>query len=256
MVEDQLENPAWGALTGSGQALGRRSGLAAKFDTEVSPFGAFAGRATRAHWDDMARLLGPADEVALIVSDRRSFVPPDEWEVLMDLSGVQMMAGPRQGRWSAPGAPVPDDTPVQLGPEEVDEMLELVSLTRPGPFLSRTVEFGGYQGIRRQGQLVAMAGERLHPPGYTEISAVATHPDHRRQGLAELLVRSVAEGILGRGETPMLHAAVDNVNAIRLYEAMGFTRSRTLSFVVLRSPLVDRSGWTRPVSHWSSGRRR
>ncbi len=100
-------------------------------------------------------------------------------------------------------------------------MLALVTEARPGPFSVRTIEFGGYVGVRRHGRLVAMAGERLRTPGFAEISAVATSPDHRRQGLAELLVRSVASSIVARGDTPFLHAAADNDNAIRLYRTLG-----------------------------------
>ncbi len=115
-------------------------------------------------------------------------------------------------------------------------MLELVARTRPGPFARRTVELGGYVGIRRAGRLVAMAGERMRPTGWAEISAVATDPDHRRQGLGELLVRAVATGIAARGEVPMLHASADNTGAIRLYEAMGFTVRRRARFLGVRAP--------------------
>ena len=115
-------------------------------------------------------------------------------------------------------------------------MLALVAEARPGPFLSRTIEFGGYVGIRRQGRLVAMAGERLRPAGWAEISAVATHPGHRRRGLAEQLIRTVASAIVDRGETPFLHAAAGNTNAIRLYESIGFTVRRTVRFTVLEAP--------------------
>lgn len=109
-------------------------------------------------------------------------------------------------------------------------------LTKPGPYLPRTVELGTYLGIRHRGRLVAMAGERLHPPGWTEISAVCTHPDHRGQGLATRLVRAIAVGIRERGETPFLHAAADNTNAIRLYESIGFTLRRRTNFVMVRTP--------------------
>ncbi len=235
MTEDVLDNPVWGALTGPQQSLGKRFGLAARFDAEVSPFGALSGPPTPAHWDDMAALLGPDGQVALIVSDRGSLVVPDGWEVLMDLPGVQMVALPGGGvSLPAPGS---SDDVVALGTGDVDEMLELIALSRPGPFHSRTVEFGGYVGVRRQGRLVAMAGQRLRPPGYTEISAVATHPDHRGEGLAGLLVRTVSAAIVSRGEVPFLHAAADNENAIRLYETLGFARSATPTFVVVRVPL-------------------
>ena len=122
-----------------------------------------------------------------------------------------------------------------LGPADVPEMLALVERTRPGPFLPRTIEMGTYLGIRRDGELVAMAGERLHPPGWTEISAVCTDERFRGHGLATRLVLAVAAGIRERGETPLLHAAATNVHAIRLYESLGFARRRHTRFVGLRA---------------------
>jgi predicted GNAT family acetyltransferase len=114
--------------------------------------------------------------------------------------------------------------------------VELVRATRPGPFLARTVELGGYLGIRREGRLVAMAGERLRPPGWAEISAVCTAADYRGQGLGTRLVLAVAAGIRDRGEIPFMHTAADNVNAIRLYEALGFVHRRTTVFRAARVP--------------------
>jgi predicted GNAT family acetyltransferase len=115
----------------------------------------------------------------------------------------------------------------------VPEILDLVARTEPGPYLPRTVEMGTYLGIRHDGRLVALAGERLHPPGWTEISAVCTDPDHRGRGLATRLVRAVAAGIRERGDHPFLHAAATNTTAIRLYESIGFTlRARTVFSLV------------------------
>ena len=104
-------------------------------------------------------------------------------------------------------AAAPDPEAVRLGAADVPEMLALIEQTNPGPFLPRTVEMGTYLGIRRQGRLIAMAGERLHPPGFTEISAVCTDAAFRGEGLATRLVLAVAHGIRARGETPFLHAA-------------------------------------------------
>ncbi|MFT4128282.1 MAG: GNAT family N-acetyltransferase, partial [Gordonia sp. (in: high G+C Gram-positive bacteria)] len=98
------------------------------------------------------------------------------------------------------------------------------------------IEMGTYLGIRRAGVLVAMAGERMHPPGWTEISAVCTDPACRGQGLAALLVRAVAAGIVARAETPFLHAAADNTTAIRLYEALGFVVHREVVFRLVEVP--------------------
>lgn len=135
-----------------------------------------------------------------------------------------------------------DEEAVRLGPADVPEMLDLVEHTQPGPLLPRTIELGTYLGIRRGGALVAMAGERLHPPGRTEISAVCTDPDFRGAGLATRLVLAVAHGIRERGETPFLHTAATNTTAIRLYESLGFRLRRTTRFMAARVPAVAGAG--------------
>ena len=93
-----------------------------------------------------------------------------------------------------------------------------------------------YLGIRREGALVAMAGRRLRPPGWTEISAVCTDEAFRGRGLATRLVLAVAAGIRARGETPFMHAAASNTGAIRLYESLGFRLRRTATFLAVRVP--------------------
>jgi predicted GNAT family acetyltransferase len=129
----------------------------------------------------------------------------------------------------------PDPEVIPLGPADVPEVLDLIDRTRPGPFLVRTVEMGTYVGVRRQGSLIAMAGERLHPPGWTEISAVCTDQGFRGQGPGTWLIRAVALGIRQRGEQPFLHIAATNDVALRLYRSLGFDVVRTASFTLLRS---------------------
>ena len=226
-----LDNPAWSALTGNQRRLGQFLGAAARFDPEISPFGAFAVEPGPNEWADMAELIGPGGVVA---TTGCTGTPPPGWILEFDGTGVQM-TGERLLVESVSRAMGSDEV-APLGADDADDILELVDLTRPGPFAPRTYEFGGYVGIRRHGQLVAMAGERMRPEGWAEVSAVSTHPEHRRQGLAELLVRVVVAGIVAREETPYLHTGVDNVDAIRLYEAMGFTIRRHTRFVGARAP--------------------
>jgi predicted GNAT family acetyltransferase len=130
----------------------------------------------------------------------------------------------------------PDGDLVRLSPDDVPDMLELVAQTKPGPFQPRTIDMGSYVGLREQGRLIAMAGERLHPPGWTEISAVCTAPEHRGRGLATRLMQAVAYGIRERGETPFLHVASVNSGAIKLYEAMGYAPRASFDVVALRPP--------------------
>ncbi|MER5883218.1 GNAT family N-acetyltransferase [Streptomyces sp. NPDC001941] len=219
-----LDNPAWAALTGPHAHFAERVGRAARYPRDVSPFTALQDPADPLAWADLAELIGPGAAVA--VTGLRSV--PAGWTLEQSGDGVQLVDT------SLRAEPAPEA--VRLGAADVPEMLDLIALTQPGPFLPRTVELGTYLGIREGGRLIAMAGERLHPPGWTEISAVCTHPDHRGRGLATRLVRAVAAGIRERGETPFMHAAASNTGAIGLYESIGFTLRRRTKFSLVRSP--------------------
>ncbi len=221
-----LDHPAWAALTGPHAHLAVRFGRAARYRADVSAFAALADDADEQSWRDLAELAGPGAEVLL---GGLSNLPPDGWEILFQADGVQMVAT------RAMAATHIDDIE-PLGESDLPEVLDLVERTRPGPFAPRTIDMGHYLGIRRDGALVALAGERVHPPGWTEISAVCTDPAYRSQGLAGRLVTAVAAGIRDRGETPFLHAAASNTNAIRLYHALGFTIRRSTIFLSARVP--------------------
>ena len=228
MTTHVLDNPAWAALTGPQAHLAQRHGQAARFQEGMSPFAGLGDSGDPQSWRDLARLVGPGGTAAVI----GAIEAPRGWDVLGEGAGVQLIDTALRAE--------PDPEAVRLTPDDVVEMLDLISRTRPGPFLPRTIELGTYLGIRREGLLVAMAGERLRARGWTEISAVCTDEDYRGQGLATRLVRAIAAGIRGRGETPFLHAAASNVNAIRLYESMGFTLRDRPKFTFLRTPAALR----------------
>lgn len=127
-----------------------------------------------------------------------------------------------------------DESIVELGDADATEMLELTTLTKPGPFAKRTHQLGTYLGIRRNGKLVAMAGERLKIPGFIEVSAVCTHPEHSGKGFARILMTEVMRRIVDREETPFLHVRESNQHAIALYEKLGFGKRALLQHVTLR----------------------
>lgn len=224
-AEHVLDNPALAALTGPHARFAERRGRVLRYPVDVSTWLALPDEPDAGDWADLAALAGPGAEVAL---PGYHGIVPDDWEVTQYIEGVQLVD---DGLVTAP-----DPEAVRLGPADVPEMLDLVARTQPGPFLPRTVELGTYLGIRRGGALVAMAGERLHPPGWTEISAVCTDPAARGQGLATRLIRAVAHGIRDRGETPFLHTSAANTDAIRLYESLGFRLRRTTRFLRARAP--------------------
>lgn len=183
---------------------------------------------TAADWADAAALAGSGGRVMLAAT----WTPfPAGWELAGGREGVQLVASDDVGR----GVPADDDI-IRLGQRDVPEMLDLAARTQPGPFRPGTIEMGGYLGIRREGTLVAMAGERMRPPGWAEISAVCTDKAWRGHGFAARLTLAVAAGIRARGETPFLHAVATNAGAIRLYERLGFARRQLTMFKVARVP--------------------
>jgi ribosomal protein S18 acetylase RimI-like enzyme len=225
--EALLDNPAYGALCGPHARLAQVRGRARRYPPDVAPFLALPSPPSAQDWRDAAALVAPGSYVAGRYGGAEL---PDGWQAVQAFDLVQMVEERVTGVDCAEASP--------LGAADVPEMLELVAQTEPGPFLSRTIELGDYLGIRRAGTLVAMAGERFHLDGWTEISAVCTKPDHRGAGLASQLMGALIAGIQRRSERAFLHVMSTNTGAIRLYEALGFRVRQTATLtVVMREPL-------------------
>ena len=182
--EPILDNAAWNSLTGPHQQFAQRVGLAVRYHPDISPFVALADHREPRAWVDVAELVGPGGSFAISGEDVR---PPAGWAFESVGGGVQLV--------DVELTKAPDPEAELLGEADVPEILALVERNRPGPFRPRTIELGTYLGVRRDGVLIAMAGERLHPEGWTEISAVCTDAAYRGQGLGTRLVRAIAAGI-------------------------------------------------------------
>lgn len=220
-----LADPVNAALSGPHARFRLSAGRIQRYHPDVSVFYGHPRALTDEDYADVARLTGP-DGTALL-RDRATPLPAG-WSVVETIGLVQYDGA------SVETAPAPEA--VRLTVADVPEMAALVERTKPGPFLPRTIELGTYLGIRDgDGALIAMAGERMHPQGWTEISAVCTAPEARGRGLASWLIRAVAHGIRERGDVPFLHTSDDNP-AQKLYDAMGFHHTSTVPLEVVRVP--------------------
>ncbi|MFY0407541.1 GNAT family N-acetyltransferase [Solicola sp. PLA-1-18] len=221
---DELDHAFWHGLDGHGRRLSVGDDLARRYRPDVNVFAATRPGSGADGWASLAALLGPGG-TALVSA--RPLDLPDDWERLQAVPGVQLVASSPVGQ--------PDDEVRPLGDADVPAMLELTAATRPGPFLPRTHELGGYVGLHHDGRLVAMAGERSRWAGFGEISAVCTDAAHRGRGLSSRLVRHVAAGIEARGDVAFLHTSADNP-ARSVYERLGFVLRSSPQFVLVRAP--------------------
>lgn len=224
-MEHVLDRPAWMALTSRQSGLAVGDGQALRFDPD---HGLFAGAAD-----------GSAEALAALAA----LVPAEGGIATVEATGpvsVPGAVGVTHNVWQmvmagglAP-APAPDFEILDLTEADAPRMLALATLTEPGPFFARTHRLGDFVGVKApDGTLIAMAGERMKPVGFTEVSGVCTHPGHRGRGYAGALMRVVAGRILARGETPFLHSYAHNTGAIALYQALGFSLRREMTMTML-----------------------
>lgn len=220
-----LDHVIWAALTTQQRAFAECNELARRFPADVAPFGATSDTSI-ASFEALGRLLAPGEHVVLFTVDEVR--PLGKLEVV-ERKNIDQMIGPTIDGLQANTQITPLDT------HDLDEIMALVELTKPGPFGARTLELGRYLGVRVDGRLAAMAGERMHLDGYTEVSAVCTHPDYRGRGYSRDLILAVSHDIGDRGEIPFLHVLSENRAAIALYGKLEFTLRKTIRLTVLRS---------------------
>jgi ribosomal protein S18 acetylase RimI-like enzyme len=220
-----LDAVIWGALTGVQENFAEGDERARRYPAAVAPFA--ATRDTEpASFQSLLALVSGEDQIALFTTEEVE--PPPPFLVTRADSVDQMVLEDTGACAALPAAPI-----VALGVADVPEMLALASVTQPGPFGPRTIELGDYIGIRQQGVLVAMAGERMRIPGFTEISAVCVDAAYRGHGFAGGLVGSLVSSIAARDEIPFLHVFSSNHTAIALYRKLGFALRRRMHLAAL-----------------------
>jgi predicted GNAT family acetyltransferase len=220
-----LDRPIWSALQTRHAALAEGGILAKRYLPSISAFAA-TGDDRPESLEALRRLAAPDEKLLLVQAS--DIILPKGLTTVSTGSLVQMTA-------EQPLPEISDPRIQPLGEADAEEMLALATLTKPGPFSLRALSFGDFWGVKIDGHLVAMAGERMKQPGYTELSGVCTHPDCRGKGLGRLLSRFVAGHIFAKGEQPYLHAYATNTPAIALYEKIGFKLRSPMNVAIVTS---------------------
>ena len=219
-----LDRPVWSSLSTTHLHLSEGNSLARRYMSDVNLF-ASARDDDPAALEHLSSLIKPGEQIYIVQAP--PIAPPPNLTVAKEAWGVQMVD--TGAELAADGS----DDIIELTDEHAAEMLALATLTEPGPFASRTHVMGDFFGIRLDGRLVAMAGERMRFPGYAELSGVCTHPDFRGRGYGRRLSAHVMASIRARRETPFLHAWKSNELAISLYQDLGFRHRCDVHVAVL-----------------------
>jgi ribosomal protein S18 acetylase RimI-like enzyme len=227
--EALLDNPIWNSLAtrhahlAIGADIGH--GLARRYPVDIGPLSAVQEPTAEAY-ADLAAIV-PQDDVAVLFLEHSLEIPAG-WQLLRDGTLVQMVCP------TVPDRPSLAEAILPMKPTDFPELVALASLTEPGPFRDHTANLGGFVGIRVDGRLAAMAGQRLAPTGFAEVSAVCTHPDFRGRGYAQALVAVVTRDIHSQGRMPFLTSFEANTGAVRIYQHVGFVHRRTFQLTVLK----------------------
>ncbi|CAL1518766.1 GNAT family N-acetyltransferase [Chitinophaga sp. MM2321] len=227
MKETILDNPAWGSLISEHKHFAEGTDRVKRYRNSIVPF-----VACRDAGEDSMEDINPwisAGESFYIIGELP--VLPKDWKVESELPCAQMLLTPG---WSLP-LPEEDDVTISLlGDADATAMYELINSVQPGYYNPDTRLLGTYYGIRQQGKLVAMAGERMRMTGFCELSAICTDPAYTGKGYAQRLITQLCRRHVAAGIASFLHVSLLNERAIRLYEHMGFTYRRSISFTKVK----------------------
>lgn len=219
-----LDNPIYHALNSRDKDKNSGDKSVSYFPVEIAPFIGLP------QWDSdgQHQLLkqAPRDRNWFIIHAEKIKLLP-ELEVKFTIPLFQMVCPKLSPLPSSMQEPLPLDS------SNIEEMIALAALTKPGPFANRTIEFGNYHGYFEVGRLAAMGGERMHLEGYSEVSAICTHPDFRRKGYGAQLVHFLSRKVMEQGFTPFLHVRIDNTSVIEIYERLGFITRKRMFFAIV-----------------------
>jgi predicted GNAT family acetyltransferase len=228
-----LDSIIWQALSTNQSHMSVGDDFAKRFHPEISLLAAIR-EPTVECLTHLRSLLSEEDNVRLLTIEKI----PDQLGFFDSISHYQVyqMIRPFSNETTCIGDV--EDVGVDIQPlteEDTTEMMALTNVTQPGPFSIRTREMGTFLGIKINGTLAAMAGERLHASSWREVSGVCTDPSHRGKGYAKILIKKILDLHSSRKQNSFLHVLVDNSAGVKLYESLGFEKRAILNYYILAS---------------------
>lgn len=229
-----LDNLAWHALTGrqTDHSLRSENLAAARYLPDIAPFAAF-GPDEEQSWEGLGELFH-TEAVALLT---RADMPdaPANWIELARETAVQYVADDTSENLAEAIRDAKTRKIITLRRADLADMNSLSIAGGMGSFRDGAQRAGTYLGIRFDGMLVGMAGQRMRTEGWTEVSSVCVHPDARRQGLGRALTAAAVSRLRKGGDEPLLHVRAGNDAGHKLYTGMGFTARQEVTFAAFQS---------------------
>ena len=215
---ERLDNPVWHSLSETHKDLSIDYHNIKFYQPAYCPFGGFIDNNNVAsRIDEYSKLINNL----FVVGEKPFF--SNKLFLKKELICVQMVLEKKTE------AGIEEDL-IKLDNAFSGALSSLVNEVQPGYFKEKTNLMGDYFGIVKDGKLVAVTGERMKMKNFTEVSAVVTHPFYTGKGYASQLVGHTVNKIFNENKIPYLHVAETNLGAIRLYEKLGFTTRRKISF--------------------------
>ena len=215
---EKLDNPVWHSLSETHKDLSIDYHNIKFYQPAYCPFGGFIDNNNVAsRIDEYSKLINNL----FVVGEKPFF--SNKLFLKKELICVQMVLEKKTE------AGIEEDL-IKLDNAFSGALSSLVNEVQPGYFKKKTNLMGDYFGIVKDGKLVAVTGERMKMKNFTEVSAVVTHPFYTGKGYARQLVGHTVNKIFDENKIPYLHVAETNLGAIRLYEKLGFTTRRKISF--------------------------
>lgn len=222
-----LDNMIWNALATGNRNIAVVNNGVGRYLPDIAPFAAIK-EPGESNLEKLYEFISTGDTIALSSLEKINY-DDRKWQVNQSMDVTQMLyLHPVRAFCTESSGLITPLTDIHI-----PQMLNLTSITKPGPFLEHTILFGNYFGIFKDEKLIAMTGQRMHPVPYMEVSAVCTHPDHQGKGYAKTLMLHVMKIILDNSFVPFLHVLTSNITAIRLYESIGFQKRKQLFIDVL-----------------------
>lgn len=226
-MQHLLDNPIYNALSSAHHSISLGTAAVRYYFPAYASFAGLKDNSA-SNFEELYQISKP--ESFFIVFSIKPLEISNQWKLIKQINMFQLV-------YEHETLPTGDERElVDLNETHVEEMIALVQLTEPGPFLEKTIDFGNYTGVFEDGKLASMAGHRFNPTPYTEVSAVCTHPNHLGKGYAYRLLREQIKRILAKNEIPFLHVRDDNEGAIKLYEKLGFKiRTSMIAYVIKKA---------------------